>query len=367
MRSSILPHLSLLAALTFELALPGYRYEFPRDHFSHPNYQTEWWYYTGNLTTRTAPTAPRGARQTKPRRFGFELTFFRKAVARPGKPATAWDLDDLYLAHLALSDLDGGRFYSTERLNRAGPGLAGASLEDRRIWNGNWQVRWDGERQRLQAVTGDFSFALDLDPQRPPVIHGRDGLSRKGPARGEASHYISFTRLAAAGSVTLKGERSEVSGLAWMDHEFFTHQLDPAQAGWDWMSIQLDNATELMLYRLRRREGSADPYSSGTFIDRAGRARHLEARDFAMEPLETWTSPATGARYPIHWQVRLPSLSLDLDCATPLASQEMVSPGKSGPNYWEGAVTYRGRLGSAPITGVGYLEMTGYDRPLRLD
>ena len=348
-------HLLLLAALAFDLALPGYRYQFPRDHFSHQNFQTEWWYYTGNLRTRDG------------RPFGFELTFFRKAVARPEKRASSWDVDDLYLAHLALSDIDGSRFYSAERLNRAGPGLAGASFAEQRIWNGNWQVRWAAGHQQLQAVSEDFSLALDLAPQKPPVIHGRDGVSQKGDGRGYASHYISFTRLAAAGEITIKGQRYEAAGTAWMDHEFFTHQLDPGQVGWDWMSIQLENNTELMLFRLRRRDGTADPFSAGTFIDRDGRARRLEFRDFTLEPLATWTSPSTGARYPVRWKIRVPSLDLELDCATALPAQELVSPRHTGPNYWEGAVTYQGRAGTAAASGVGYLELTGYDRPMRLE
>jgi predicted secreted hydrolase len=351
--------LFLLAALIFDVALPGYRFQFPRDHFSHPNFQTEWWYYTGNLQTAGG------------RRFGFELTFFRKAVARPGNPVTAWDVDDLYLAHLALSDIDGARFYSAERLNRAGPGLAGASLSERRIWNGNWQAIWKDApgkagQQFLQGISDDFSFALDLDPQKPPVIQGRDGVSQKAPGRGRASHYISFTRLSSTGAVTLKGRRYAVAGSAWMDHEFFTHEMAPGQAGWDWFSIQLDNAAELMLFRLRREDGSVDPYSAGAFIDRRGRPQPLSAGQFQLDPLETWTSPATGGRYPIHWKIRVPSLALELDCKTPLASQELVSRRK-GPHYWEGAVTYRGRSGPAAVSGVGYLEMTGYDRPMHLD
>ncbi len=354
-------HIFWIAALVFEIARPGYRYEFPRDYFNHPAFQTEWWYYTGNLHT------PEG------RPFGFELTFFRRGVTRRenlpanAPPVSIWEVDDVYLAHLALSDIKGRRFYATERLNRAGPGLAGASLEQKRIWNGNWQVRWNGLRQSLQGVAEDFSFELALDPQKPPVIHGRDGISQKARGEGRASHYISFTRLAAAGAITLRGARFPVSGAAWMDHEFFTHQLDASQVGWDWFSIQVDNGTELMLFRLRRKDGSIDPYSAGTFVDRQGRAQHLEFHDFALEPLETWTSPATGARYPVHWKIEVPPLAIDLDCSTALPSQELVDRRQPELNYWEGAVSYRGRSGGQAATGVGYLEMTGYGHPVRMD
>jgi len=366
-------YLVLISALIFEMARPGYRYDFPRDHFNHPGYQTEWWYYTGNLKTGQG------------RRFGFELTFFRRAVGRPdGKTATpeavtssrqnaasAWDIRDLYLAHLALSDIESGRFYSTERLNRTGPGLAGASVDQQRIWNGNWQVKWSGTQQNLQAIADDFSFTLDLNALKPPVIHGRNGISAKGPGPGQASHYISLTRLAATGEVVLRGERSRVSGTAWMDHEFFTHQLNSDQVGWDWLSAQLDDLTELMLFRLRRRDGTVDPFSAGTFIDRDGSAKPLALANFTLEPLtgpaDIWPSPTTGARYPIHWRVRVPSLGIDLDCSTPLASQELVNRRQEGTNYWEGAVKYNGQSRGKHIEGLGYLEMTGYDRPFRME
>ncbi|HSK10953.1 MAG TPA: lipocalin-like domain-containing protein [Vicinamibacterales bacterium] len=341
----------------YRLALPGYRYEFPRDHFNHPDFQTEWWYYTGNL------------RSANGRAFGFELTFFRQAVDR-GKPCTSpWDVADVYLAHFAVSDLDRGRFLHEQRLNRAGPGLAGASSDQRRVWNGNWQVRWEGEgeEQRLRALTGDFAVRLALRPAKPPVIHGEGGVSQKAPGPGRASHYISFTRLLAAGSLEVEGERFEVEGLAWMDHEFFTHQLAPDQAGWDWFSVQLDDGTELMLYRLRRTDGATDPFSAGTHIDRAGRSRHLSAREFSLEPTgRTWRSDATGGVYPLEWRIAVPSLGLSLRSRTPLDSQEIVSRHHAVPSYWEGAIRVMGEGAHGPVAGVGYLEMTGYDRAVSL-
>ena len=348
------------AALEWELALPGYRYEFPRDHFNHPGYQTEWWYYTGNL------------RGGDGRRFGFELTFFRQGVARPRQSLSPWDVDDLYLAHLALSDLDGRRFYHTERLSRAGPGLAGADLGSRRIWNGNWEVRFDeapaGAQpvQQLQAVCDDFSLRLALGSMKPPVIHGMGGVSQKAPGRGQASHYISYTRLEASGRLELGGRSYNVSGLAWMDHEFFTQQLTPEQTGWNWISVQLASGEELMLYRLRRRDGAADPFSAGTFVDARGATRHLAAADFYFDPGITWTSQETSAQYPLHWTIRVPVLGLDLDVRTPLNDQELVSRGPNWPTYWEGAITVQGVDHGRPATGVGYLEMTGYDRPVQL-
>ena len=359
----------------WELALPGYHYDFPRDHFDHAGYQTEWWYYTGNL------------RDVGGRRFGFELTFFRQGIARPDPSTKAapasqegspWDVDDLYLAHLALSDLDGQRFYHTERLNRAGPGLAGADLASRRIWNGNWQVKFEAAAagvepvQGLQAVCDEFTLQLVLRSAKPPVIHGENGVSQKDSGPGRASHYISYTRLETQGTLSLAGRELKVSGDAWMDHEFFTHQLTEGQTGWDWFGVQLATGEQLMLYRLRRSDGSVDPHSAGTFVDASGGAHHLSVSEFSLEPGAAWTSPATGARYPLHWTLRVASIGLTLEATTALENQELVSRGSSSgrdwglPTYWEGAIDLRGTRGGAPVSGVGYLEMTGYDHPVQL-
>jgi len=348
--------LMLLAALPltgqYQKALPGYQYQFPRDHFNHPDYQTEWWYYTGNL------------RSADGHKFGFELTFFRQGVGR-GKPQTSgWDVHDIYLAHLALSDLNGGRFYHTERVNRAGPGLAGVSEATAKVWNGNWQVQWTGSQQHLQAVAKDFDIRLVMNSRKPPVIHGKDGVSQKSAGAGQASHYISFTRLLATGTIELNGIAYQVEGSAWMDHEFFTHQLDTNESGWDWVSLQLDDNTELMLYRFRHKDGSVDSFSAGTYVDAGGKQTYLGVADFSMRPeKETYTSPDTHAVYPIAWRITVPSLRLDLQLTTPLKSQELVSGMAAGLSYWEGAITVGGTRDSKPAHGVGYLEMTGYVRP----
>jgi predicted secreted hydrolase len=337
----------------YSVALPGYRYEFPRDHFDHPEYQTEWWYYTGNVTAADG------------HRFGFELTFFREGVNRDVAKTSAWNVRDLYLAHLALSDLDGGHFYHTERTNRAGPGIAGASAGDRRIWNGNWQVKWNGDEQTLKAVEPRFSLQFKLRSEKPPVIQGENGVSQKAGGAGHASHYISLTRLNTSGMIAVDGKMLQVTGVAWMDHEFFTHQLEKEQNGWDWFSVQLADNTELMLFRIRRKDGSVDPFSAATFIDAHGLSTHLRSNEFSLQPSgETWTSPTTKATYPVHWKIAVPKFSLELELKTPLLSQELTSgAGTLTPSYWEGAVRYEGTRAGSKVDGVGYLEMTGYDRP----
>jgi predicted secreted hydrolase len=346
---------SCMAQSPFKTAMPGYRYEFPRDYFNHPEFQTEWWYYTGNVTASDG------------HQFGFELTFFRQGISPHLANADTWDVRDIYLAHLALSDLDGKAFHHVERTNRAGPGIAGIDEKQGRIWNGNWSVGWSGEDQILQATDKSFSFRLTLHSQKPPVIHGDNGVSQKAEGTGHASHYISLTRLATTGTIQVNNTAYSVSGFSWMDHEFFTHQLEKNQVGWDWFSVQLNNNTELMLYRIRRADGSVDPFSSGTYVDASGRTTHLRQDDFSLVPKnETWKSPITGATYPVHWRVSVPRLELELEATTRLGSQELVGSSGAVPNYWEGAIELNGFEGKAGINGAGYLEMTGYDRAVSL-
>ena len=332
---------AITLAVVWGLALPGYRYEFPRDHFNHPDYQTEWWYYTGNVHTQEG------------RKFGFELTFFRQGINREAQPDGAWDVRDVWMAHLALSDIDGGRFFHTERLNRAGAGIAGAEQTQGLVWNGNWQARiGDGVSQQLAAVADHFAFEFDLHSAKPPVVHGVNGVSQKAEGEGRASHYISLTRLVTKGTITVDGKPYGVDGLSWMDHEFFTHQLEANQAGWDWFSLQFDDGTELMLFRLRRKDGGVDPYSAGTYVDARGIATHLTARDFSLAPGKTWN------RYPIAWDIAVPSLALRLSLSTRLPQQELTS---KAATYWEGAIECNGTR-----HGSGYLEMTGYAAPVPL-
>jgi len=341
----------------YRTTLPGYHYEFPRDHFNHPDFQTEWWYYTGNLTASDG------------HRFGFELTFFRQAVDRDPTKSSTWDIHDLYLAHVAVSDLDGGQFYHAERTNRSGPGLAGISEMQKKIWNGNWEAQWHGDDLILKARDYDdrFSFSLLLHPEKPPVIHGQNGVSQKAAGLGHASHYISLTRLNTTGNLVVRGKTKQVTGTAWMDHEFFTHQLEAQQVGWDWLSLQLDDNTELMLFHLRHKDGSIDPFSAGTYVDNSNRSMHLQAADFSLTPLgESRTSPITAAKYPVRWSVEVPKLGLSLEVSTPLKSQELSERAKFAPSYWEGAINIEGNRGPSEIKGVGYLEMTGYDRPVEI-
>ena len=341
-------------AASFRPAVAGYEFRFPRDHFGHPRFESEWWYYTGNLFTASE------------RHFGFELTFFRRARAIDTEPRSAWDLDQVYLAHFAITDTEEERFVVDERLNRAGPGIAGADPGARRVWNGNWSVEWrSGDESRpvqvLTAVSPVASLRLVLEPRKPVVAHGRDGVSRKVAGDPRAvSHYLSFTRMAAGGTVAIGGDEFEVAGQAWMDHEFFSDYLAEHKVGWDWMSVQLDHGVDLMLFGIRDAQGGYGPDTFGTFVDAGGDAHPIESGGVTLRPGRRWRSESTGAEYPVEWDVEVPGFGLRLDVRPRLDAQEVLAQSGILPAYWEGAVRYAGERMGAPVTGIGYLEMTGY-------
>ncbi len=337
---------------------PSYRLALPRDHGSHPDYKIEWWYYTGNLATREG------------RRFGYQLTFFRVGVDPAPSNPSRWAVRDLFMAHFAITDIASGRHHAADLVNRAGVGWAGAATEGLRVWNEDWLAAQDADgRHRLQAAaaSGNASFAADLVLEEGGrfVAHGEQGFSRKGSQPGNASHYYSLTRMPTRGTLTLGGERFTVEGHSWMDHEFGTSLLEPGQVGWDWFAIQLEDGADLMLFQMRRADGRADPNSSGTLAAGTGQTRRLGAGDFALRPNRVWTSPASGAAYPVGWTLRVPGLGLELEVRAAVEAQELRTERSTGVTYWEGAVEVRGTRNGRPARGRGYLEMTGYTgRPM---
>ncbi len=348
-----LPGLANDRAKEFTIATEGYRYSFPRDHGTHEAFRTEWWYYTGQLTAKDG------------RSFGYQLTFFRRGMAQQQVRTlpSQWAVTQLYLAHFAVSDLGQGRFHYAEKISRAGLGKAGANPDRLHVWVDGWSAESSTARpdtQTLQAADGDLALQLTLAPEKPLVLHGTEGISRKGSAAGQASHYYSFTRLATTGQLTIGSESFDVTGTSWMDHEFGSADLDKGLVGWDWFSLQLDDQRELMLYRLRRSDGSADPVSSGTLIDREGRGQHLSIQDFTLEPTSYWTSPTSKARYPQRWRLAIPSQQLSLELAPLMAEQELSTKRSTQVTYWEGAIEATGASQGKPIKGQGYMELTGY-------
>lgn len=341
-------------AKVYKKALPGYKYEFPRDHFSHDQFKTEWWYYTGHLQAKDK------------RRFGFELTFFRTgAEYEPvkGKSSKPWALDNFYLAHFALTDESGKVFRFYEKLNRKGLKFADARQDAYYVYNEGWSVarlgEGDKERFILKADGRDCGIYLMLQSLKPPVVHGENGVSQKASCLGCASHYYSMSRLKADGMVIVGDKPVAVEGLAWMDHEFGSNQLTSEQTGWDWYSIQLKGNRELMLYVMRREDGSFEKQSSGTLVYADGKSRHLKLNDFKIVKTDTWKSPKTGGEYPMGWSIEVPSEKLSLKLVPLLRDQELTTARSTGVSYWEGAVdVFEG--GEKAASGNGYVEMTGY-------
>ena len=350
-------------------ALPGWTYRFPGDHLVHPDYKTEWWYFTGSLTAA-------GGKE-----YGYELTFFRQGVLPPaervvppvaGGERSRFVQNDFKFAHFAITDLSHGQFHYAQRLSRGAFGDAGFAREavtapQPFVWLEDWTLsaQPDGSWQ-IKARTNDpvpMSIDLHLVPEKEPVIEGTDGVSQKSTGLGNASHYYSFTRLASQGTlgVGLDSAAVSVHGDSWFDHEWASNQLGADQIGWNWFCLQLDDGTEVMLYGMRRQDGSVDPVSSGTFVAAQGVSEHLRREDFELRPLQTWKSPKTGATYPLAWRIQIPAHKIDVTVHARLDDQELALPQIS---YWEGATKITGTGPAGPLTGHGYMELTGYTNQL---
>jgi predicted secreted hydrolase len=347
----------------WRFATAGYQFEFPRDHASHPDYKIEWWYYTGNVSTADG------------RRFGYQVTFFRVGVDYAPANPSKWAIRDLYMTHLAVSDARGNRYRFAEKLSRGGPGLAGADTDRYHSWNDDWRAGLNDLGQHvLTASSSNAAVDLVLDEGKPPAINGVNGISQKGAQPGNASHYYSLTRMPTRGTLMIDGERFEVAGNSWMDHEFGTSVLEPEQRGWDWLSIQMSDGRDLMLYQLRRADGggardadfasrgggSRDPRSSGTIVDRSGRTTHLANEHFTLTEGRSQFRSKNGAVYPTEWTVTVPSQNIELRVTTPVDDQELSLLPSTGIAYWEGMIDVAGMSGGVAVTGAGYLEMTGY-------
>ncbi len=345
----------------FQQALPGFQFQFPRDHGTHDQFRTEWWYYTGHLTSSTG------------RPFGYQLTFFRRGVSptlTPPNPSQ-WTIHNLYLAHFAVSDIRTSSFFVGEKLSRAALGKAGALPNHLHVWIDAWKAQAlakDSPEQQLYAATDSVSLNLTLSPQKDPVIHGQRGVSQKGDLRGQSSHYYSYSRLDTEGTLTIQEEEFTVSGSSWMDHEFGSADLPDNLAGWDWFSIQLDDGSELMYYLLRRKDGSDHAVSSGTYIPKNGSPLHLRKEDFHLVVDQHWVSPESGARYPNRWTIRVRPLNMTLALRPLMDNQELHTDQSTRVIYWEGAVAVTGNRNHTPLSGKGYVELTGYakhfDQPL---
>jgi predicted secreted hydrolase len=329
----------------FARALTPRAFVFPQDHGPHPEFRNEWWYLTGNLDSEDG------------QRFGFELTIFRFALAPAAPESTsAWRTNQVYIAHLAVTDAENDEFYVAQRYSRGAVGLAGAQSDPLRVWIDDWEIaRTESGSWRLLAVDDAIGIDLEVTAMKPPVLNGIDGLSQKSADPGNASYYYSMTRMQTEGRVQIGNLDYQVSGLSWLDREWSTSALAAEQVGWDWFALQFDDDTELMLYGLRLSDGSWDPASAGTFVDAVGNATHLAAGDFEIEVLGTWASPE-GGTYPSRWQLRVPRADIDVIVTPVISDQELFTTVR----YWEGAVDVTGQHEARPVKGRGYVELTGY-------
>jgi len=337
----------------FARATGSPRFQLPRDHGPHYDFATEWWYYTGNLAADDG------------RPFGFQLTFFRRGLS-PGPPPIGPGLrtNQIYFAHLAVTDAAGRRHQFFERWSRGAAGLAGADAQPFAVWLEGWTARAvapDGASVRLRAHEGDWGIDLTLAASKPLVLHGDHGLSSKGADPGNASYYVGYTRMGASGQVSSGGPPADVRGTAWFDHEWSTSALGEGAVGWDWFSLQLGDEREVMFFVIRRGDGSLEPASSGTLVEKDGRTRRLAHDEVTVEVLDRWTSPESGATYPVRWRIASAVAEIDLEVDRRLDAQEL----RTSFTYWEGAVAVKGRSKARPVDGAGYVELTGYAGSMR--
>ncbi len=359
----------------FTQALAPREFVFPGDHGAHPGFKTEWWYYTGNLFTEEG------------RQFGYQFTIFRNQLSpsdadfarinqeepvlmnpeEEGARDSEWSTNQLYLAHFAISDVSKKDHVFDERYSRGTAGLAGASVDPYRIWLEDWEItrvkdsKASDERfqMRIKAeMSNGTALDIVLNPQKPLVLQGEEGYDKKGGEDGNASYYISFTRMQTEGLLKKEGESLAVSGLSWMDHEWSTSALDSGQTGWDWFSIQLSNGYELMYYQIRNVNPDLAPQTTGSLVTPNGQKRDLDQGEVRLEVLEYWASPHTGARYPVQWTLAIPSEELEMDVTTVFDDQEMTV----SVQYYEGALQVSGKFRDEAIDGNGYIEMTGYEQ-----
>lgn len=331
----------------FRKAIEPHDFRFPTDHGAHPQFRNEWWYLTGNLDAGSGE------------RFGYELTIFRFSLS-PQTPSTAvsgWQTNQVFIGHLALTDVDAGNFHAAQRYSRGSVGLAGAKNDPVHVWLDDWSIGKPDEMPTWNVRARDEEFAIELGlvAEKPIVLNGDNGLSQKSAEVGNASYYYSIPRLGTEGTVTVGEREYEVSGLSWLDREWGSSALSRDQQGWDWFALQLSDGSDLMFYVLRGTDGEAGEFSSGTWISPAGDAEHLSRDDVDIEVTNVWENSA-GDHYPAGWRIRLPRRDLSMKVKPVLANQELVT----NVRYWEGAVDVEGEVDGRSIDGRGYVELTGY-------
>ena len=335
----------------FSKAIEPRKFVFPDDHGPHPGFRTEWWYFTGNLTSDDN------------KKFGYQFTIFRTALSKNKNARNSdWNSNQIYMAHFAVTDINENKFYFDERFSREGNRLAGAQINPFKVWLEDWQVEQVGKSinfdlptLNISAKTESAEINLTLEAIKPFVLQGDKGLSQKGSQVGNASYYYSYTRLKTSGKIILDGKDYEVSGFSWMDREWSTSALSKDQKGWDWFSLQLDDNTEIMYYQMRKNDGSPDIFSKGVLVDENGLSQSIKKEEVVLKVTDNWKA-LDGATYPSGWTLQIPTKNIDLKI-TPAVKDQFLDV---SIKYWEGSVKIEGTKNGNRVNGRGYVELTGY-------
>ncbi|MDP4189988.1 MAG: lipocalin-like domain-containing protein [Bacteroidota bacterium] len=347
----------------YERAIAPKKLVFPKDHGPHPEFKTEWWYFTGNLDTKYG------------RHFGYQFTIFRISLAKKSlakqsfdtSTPSPWRTNQIYMGHFTITDVKNNKFYCFERFSRGSENLAGASSLPFKVWLEDWNVEAYSNdaingipELRLLAKEGDISARLSLKSLKNPVLQGDRGLSQKGEGKGNASYYYSLPRMKTEGTISIADEEFSLNGLSWMDREWSTSALDKNQSGWDWFSLQLNDGREIMYYQMRRSDGSKDRYSNGIIISPDGKVTKLNKDEVELHVLSYWTSPRDKAQYPSTWRLKIPKGNIDLQIVPYVKDQQL----NVSIHYWEGAVRFWSNSSDKTLSGNGYVELTGYEKIL---
>lgn len=335
----------------FSKAIEKRKLVFPDDHGAHPDFRTEWWYFTGNLTSDDN------------RKYGYQFTIFRTALTKEKTERNSeWNSNQIYMAHFAVTDISSNKFYYDEKFSREGNNLAGVQINPFKVWLEDWQivqtenkVFFDLPVINLKAKTDKAEINFSLEAIKSIVLQGDEGLSQKGKQPGNASYYYSYTRLKTNGKIILDGKEFSVEGSSWMDREWSTSALSEDQKGWDWFALQFDDNTEIMYYQMRKNDGSPDIFSKGVLVDESGKSQLIKKDDVILTVKDNWLSP-TGEKYPSGWRLQIPEKEIDLNI-TPAVKNQLMNV---AVRYWEGSVKIEGNRSGSRINGRGYVELTGY-------
>jgi predicted secreted hydrolase len=334
----------------FEKALLDRKFVFPDDNGAHPKFRTEWWYFTGNLTSKEG------------KRFGYQFTIFRNSISPSiNDTGSNWRSNQIYMGHFTLTDIDNNNFYYFERFSRDGNKLAGVEADPFKLWLEDWSVtesekgNYEFPKVIISANEKDINIKLILELVKPIVLQGEKGLSMKNKETGSASYYYSATKIKTYGSISVSGKEFLADGYSWLDREWSTSALSEKQKGWDWFSLQLDNNFEIMYYQIRNKDGSVDPSSLGSIVLSNGLKENLKPEEMILRQTGEWKNKDNKV-YPSSWTLNIPSRKIELTIIPVVKNQELNVSVK----YWEGSVLIDGTYRTDKIKGSGYVELTGY-------